>query len=152
VKSEKGEWWGNCAWCSLGIAALIGDDVKITTNIGAESKQVELNIVNGELQEKNYFIHFPIPMKNAWDNVIYTCSTMLLFEHDEQVEAWSKKHNIPKGDLQPIEKIWRFSKKWYGNHLNPNWTKWTVEEAKAMFKEFDLTDKIWSLDNSTERF
>ena len=152
VKTKNGEWWGNCAWCSLGVAALLKDNVKIITTIGAETKQIEINIVDGIVQEKNYFIHFPIPMKNAWDNVIYTCSNMLIFENEEQIDQWSRKHNIPKGDIQPIEKIWNFSKKWYGNHLNPNWTKWTVPQAKALFREFDLTHKIWHLEDSKERF
>lgn len=152
VQSNKGEWWGNCAWCSLGVAALLQEDVKITTTIGAETKQIEINIINGIVQEKNYYIHFPIPMKNAWDNVIYTCSTMLVFENEKQVDKWTQKHNIPKGDLQPIEKIWNFSKRWYGNHLNPQWTKWTIKEAKQMFKEFELIDNIWKLQDSGERF
>lgn len=152
VSSKKGEWWGNCAWCSLGVAALLNDDVKITTTIGAQTKQIEINIVNGEILEKNYYIHFPIPMKNAWDNVIYTCSNMLVFENEGQVDEWTKKHNMPKGDIQAIENIWNFSKKWYGNHLSPTWTKWTIEEAKQMFREFKLTDKIWNLDDSKERF
>nr|WP_298793616.1 alkylmercury lyase family protein [uncultured Allomuricauda sp.] len=152
VKTKNGEWWGNCAWCSLGVAALLKDDVKITTTIGAETKQIEINIINEDIQEKNYFIHFPIPMKNAWDNVIYTCSNMLIFENEEQIDKWTKRHNIPKGDIQPIEKIWNFSKKWYGNHLNPKWTKWTIEEAKEMFREFELNGKTWSLETSDERF
>ncbi len=152
VTSKKGEWWGNCAWCSLGIAALIKEDVKISTTIGAETKRIEVNIVAGEIQEKNYFIHFPIPMKNAWDNVIYTCSNMLIFENKNQINIWSKKHNMPKGDIQSIEKVWNFSKKWYGNHLNPDWKKWTIKEAKQMFKEFELDNEIWHLDDSRERF
>lgn len=152
VKSKKGEWWGNCAWCSLGIASLLKDDVKITSTIGAETKQIEINIIHGEIQEKNFYIHFPIPMKNAWNNVIYTCSNMLIFENEKQIDEWTKKHNIQKGDIQPIENIWNFSKKWYGNHLNPEWTKWTIEEAKQMFKEFELNHKIWKLDDSNERF
>lgn len=142
----------NCAWCSLGIAALLKENVKITTTIGAETKQIEINIINGVIQEKNYFIHFPIPMKNASDNVIYTCSNMLIFENVEQIESWALRHNIPQGDIQPLEKIWTFSKKWYGEHLNPAWTKWTEEEAKQIFMEFELDGKIWNLDNSKERF
>ncbi len=152
VRTKNGEWWGNCAWCSLGVAALLKDDVKITTTIGAETKQIEINIISGEIQEKNYFIHFPIPMKNAWDNVIYTCSNMLVFENEQQIDDWTRKHNISKGDIQPIEKIWNFSKKWYGNHLSPKWKKWTIEEAKEMFREFELNGRIWKLADSTERF
>lgn len=152
VTSKKGEWWGNCAWCSLGIAALLQEDVKIRTIIGAETKQIEINIIDGDIQEKNYFVHFPIPMKNAWDNVIYTCSNMLLFEDEEQINVWSKKHNIPKGDFQTIETIWNFSKKWYGNHLDPEWKKWTIDEAKLLFTEFGLISYIWKLGDSNERF
>jgi hypothetical protein len=152
VKSRKGEWWGNCAWCSLGIAALLNQDVTITTTIGAETKQIEIHIINGEFQEKQLCIHFPIPMKNAWDNVIYTCSNMLVFETEDQVTNWTTKHHIPKGDIQPIDKIWKFAQKWYGNHLSPHWAKWTNEEARMIFSEFGLTGKIWDLDGSDDRF
>lgn len=152
VQSKKGQWWGNCAWCSLGVAALVREDVTITTTIGAETQQVQIHIRDGEILEKNLFIHFPIPMKRAWDNVIYTCSNMLVFENETQVDEWAARHQIPKGDIQPIEKIWSFSKKWYGNHLNPQWTKWSMEDAQKMFTEFGLTGHVWALGESTGRF
>lgn len=152
VTSSTGEWWGNCAWCSLGIAALLKDDVKIITTLGAEATQIEINIINGVIQEKGLHIHFPIPMKNAWDNVIYTCSTMLVFENVEQVEHWCCKHNIPQGDLQPVEKIWAFAQRWYGNHLNEDWSKWTIKEAKQIFRDYGLDHAIWDLGESQERF
>ncbi len=152
VQSKSGEWWGNCAWCSLGIAALLKEDVKITTTIGGQTKQIAINIVNGEIVEKAYYIHFPISMKKAWDNVIYTCSNMLIFEEEQQVDKWAKQHQIPKGDVQPIEKIWHFSKKWYGNHLDQDWKKWTIGEAKKMFQEFELRHDIWDLEDSSQRF
>ena len=91
-------------------------------------------------------------MKRAWDNVIYTCSNMLVFENETQVDEWAARHQIPKGDIQPIEKIWSFSKKWYGNHLNPQWTKWSMEDEQKMFTEFGLTGHVWALGESTGRF
>jgi hypothetical protein len=152
VKSKGGQWWGNCAWCSLGIAALVQEDVTITTTIGAETQQVEIHVQDGEILEKNLFIHFPIPMRRAWDNVIYTCSNMLVFENETQVDQWTARHQIPKGDVQPIEKIWSFSKKWYGNHLHPEWTKWSMEDAQRMFGDFGLTGHVWDLGESSGRF
>ena len=152
VKSERGLWWGNCAWCSLGVAALLNEDVTITTNLGAHDEQVIIHIIDGEVQEKNLFIHFPIPMKKAWDNVVYTCSNMLVFKDEEQINKWTVRHNIPKGDAQPINNVWQFSKKWYGNHLNPQWEKWTMQEAKDIFSEFNLTNKIWDIETSASRF
>lgn len=81
-------------------------------------------------------------MKNAWENVIYTCSNVLVFEDEFQIDKWSKKNNIPKGDIQSIQRIGNFPKEWYGNHLNPEWTKWAKEEAKEMFEKFELTHRI----------
>jgi hypothetical protein len=81
IKTAKGEWWGNCAWCSLGVAALLNEDLTITTNVGAHDEQVKIHIVNGEIQEKDLFIHFPISMKKAWDNVI--SNTANIFSHTD---------------------------------------------------------------------
>ena len=152
VTSKTGIWWGNCAWCSLGIAALLNEDVSITTRIAAYDKQVTIHIKNGTLQQNDFYIHFPVPMKNAWDNVVYTCSNMLVFENESQINEWSKRHNIPKGDIQPISNIWAFSKEWYGDHLNPEWTKWTMQEAKEMFARYNLTGPTWELRTSGKRF
>lgn len=77
---------------------------------------------------------------------------MLVFENEKQINDWTRRHNIPKGDVQPVDKIWAFSKKWYGRHLNPEWTKWTVIEAKQIFRDFELEGKIWDLGDTKERF
>jgi hypothetical protein len=152
VRSASGEWWGNCAWCSLGVAALLNEDVTITTTIGANGRQVTISIQDGKIVESDYYIHFPIPMKNAWDNVIYTCSTMLLFENESQINQWCQRHHISKGDVQPLNKIWEFSKVWYGNHLNPDWKKWTAEEAVQIFEKFGLVNETWQISVSATRF
>ena len=127
-------------------------DVIITTTLGANGKQIDLHIENGDLIETDLYVHFPIRMVDAWDNVIYTCSTMLVFESAYQIETWSKRHRIQKGDVQPINKIWEFARVWYGNHLNPDWKKWTLEEAKVIFDQFDLTSEIWNIPTSGSRF
>ncbi len=80
------EWWGNCAWCSLGAASLLGEDVTITTTLGANSRQVQLRVKEGQLLDKDFYVHFPIPMTDAWDNIIFTCTTMLLFENEATIE------------------------------------------------------------------
>ncbi len=152
VQTAHGEWWGNCAWCSLGVAALLNQDVSITTTLGADRQQVSIHIQNGQIVESGYVVHFPIPMTQAWDNVIYTCSTMLLFASVAEVDRWSQQHRIPKGDVQPIEKIWHFAREWYGNHLNPQWEKWTNGQAQAIFQRHGLTHPVWHIPQSNERF
>ncbi|MEL6671388.1 MAG: alkylmercury lyase family protein [Bacteroidota bacterium] len=152
VSSSRGSWWGNCAWCSLGVAALLQEDCTIHSRLGAEQLPVELEIVDGQLRQKDLLIHFPIPMRQAWDNVIYTCSTMLLFASETDIDRWCEQHGIGKGDVQRAENIWTFSQKWYGRHLDRDWRKWTQAEAKALFTEFGLTHPVWQLEDTQGRF
>ncbi len=143
--------WGNCAWCSLGVAALLNCDTTITTTLGADKQQVEIHIRDGELVETDFYIHFPIPMTKAWDNVIYTCSTMLLFDSVRDVARWCAQHRIARGDVQPLSTVWNFANVWYGNHLNPHWEKWTNEQALDIFKQFGLTHEVWQIPSTKRR-
>lgn len=152
IESKSGSWWGNCAWCSLGAAALLEQDLTITTTLGGESKQTVIEIVDGEIVNDKLYIHFPVPMVKAWDNVTFTCSTMLMFESIEDVQDWCRRHAISMGDVQPINKIWEFSKVWYGKHLDRDWTKWSVEDAKEIFRRFELDHSIWQLPSDDGRF
>ncbi len=152
LRAGDREWWGNCAWCALGAASLLARDVTVTTTLGANGRQVDVRIRGGRLLDTGYVVHFPVPMAQAWDNVVYTCSTMLLFEGEAQVDDWSRRHGIPRGDVQPIERIWEFARAWYGRHLDPAWRKWSVDEARALFERFGLTGPIWQLPAATGRF
>lgn len=152
VRTAHQEWWGNCAWCSLGVAALLNQDLSITTTLGAVGEQVRLDIRRGELVDTDYVVHFPVPMRRAWDNVLYTCSVMLLFRNERDVDSWCAAHRIPRGDVQPVSKIWEFAKAWYGNHLNPQWTKWTNEQALQLFRQFGLEAETWNIPVSQGRF
>ncbi len=152
VKSGSCTWWGNCAWCSLGLAHLAGGTATIETRIGAIGDYATIRIENGKLIDKDFVVHFPIPMQNAWDNVIYTCSIMLMFRNESQVNAWCAARGIPKGDVRPIEQIWAFATEWYGRHADADWSKWSVREAAEIFKRHGLTGPIWALPEESERF
>ena len=153
VRHAKKLWWGNCAWCSLGIAGLLGgDNVTIQTSLGAEGRPITVHIDNGQIRETHLYVHFPIPMMKAWDNVAYTCSTMLLFDSETEIDNWSDRHSIPKGSVQPIQKAYDFAAEWYGRHLDRDWRKWTLEEARALFNAHNLLGPIWQLPVAAGRF
>jgi hypothetical protein len=153
VKSARGQWWGNCAWCSLGIASILKHDVTITTTLGGETDQIRFNIKDGYLEsDQPLLIHFPIPMAKAWDNVTFTCSVMQVFTSENEIDDWCKRHNLPKGDVQPIENVWQFAQVWYGNHLREDWKKWTLEEAKSIFQQFNFTHDVWNVATTNSRF
>jgi hypothetical protein len=153
VHTEHKTYWGNCAWCSLGAAALLQPrDVRIETRIGAEFRAATIQVTEGKVSPGNLLVHFPVPMAKAWENVLYTCSVMLVFEDVPQIESWCERHGIVKGDVQPINTVWQFAKDWYGKHLSKDWKKWTMDEAIAMFRTHNLTGPTWELAKSERRF
>lgn len=152
VEAGSNGWWASCAWCALGVAALIDRDCTIRTTAGGHGEELLVQVVDGQVAPDDYRLHFPIPMRNAWDNVHYTCSTMLLFEREEQIDDWCARHSMAKGDVQSLTKAWQLARLWYGNHLNPQWRKWTVQEAREIFDRCGLEGPIWSLPGSDERF
>ncbi|KAI8802191.1 putative transmembrane protein [Cladochytrium replicatum] len=148
VRSSSRKWWGNCAWCSLGVACLVGDQVTIETRLGALDDSVTIEIKDGQLVDTDFVVHFPVPMRNAWDNVVYTCSVMLLFRDEAQVDAWCADRGVPKGDVRPVEQVWRFAKEWYGRHADEDWTKWSMKETAEIFRRHGLAGPVWDLDHS----
>jgi hypothetical protein len=152
VRSRGRRWWGNCAWCSLGVAALLGGDVTIETRLGGEGEARTVRIEGGELIDDDLLVHFPVPMTHAWDNVVYSCSVMHLFDSEGAIDAWCRDHAIPRGDVRPIGTIWAFSQVWYGRHLDHDWRKWTVDEARSIFDRFGLDGPVWALPSGEGRF
>src|SRR3954471_20433194 len=47
VTSGTRRWWGNCAWCSLGVAHLAGGNAVIETRLGALDEPTTIRIENG---------------------------------------------------------------------------------------------------------
>ncbi|KAJ5348403.1 putative transmembrane protein [Penicillium brevicompactum] len=91
-------------------------------------------------------------MRNAWDNVIYTCSVQLLFRDEAEVDEWCSTRGIPKGDVRPIEQIWNFATEWYGRHADADWTKRSLHDAVEIFRRHNLTGPTWSIGDNSGRF
>lgn len=152
VRARGRSWWGNCAWCSLGVAHLAGGTATIETRLGALEEHATLRIDDGKLLDTDFVVHFPIPMRHAWDNVIYTCSVMLLFRNEAEVDAWCAERGVPKGDVRPVEQVWGLAAEWYGRHAAPDWIKWSTAQAAEIFRRHNLTGPIWALSDDAARF
>lgn len=152
VRSAGKKWWGNCAWCSLGVAHLAGGGVDIDTRIGGIGEAITIQIRDGVLVDSDFVVHFPIQMQKAWDNVIYTCSVMMFFRSAIQVEEWCAERGIPVGDIRPVDQIWSFASEWYSRHADPHWIKWSVQEAAEIFGRHGLSGPIWALPQDDRRF
>jgi hypothetical protein len=152
VRHRERQWWSNCAWCALGVSALIGgSNVSIDTVLGADGAPTTIHIDDHRVREE-LVVHFPIPMTRAWDNVVYTCSLMLAFANARDVEAWAERHAMPRGDVQPAQRVYDFARVWYSRHLDQDWRKWTSDEARELFQRFGFAGPIWALPQSQHRF
>lgn len=72
VTSESGSWWANCAWDALAVAAATGLDVEIDTVWSDTGHLLHLEISGGQLGSTVGFVHFKIPARHWWDDVVLT--------------------------------------------------------------------------------
>ncbi len=136
-------WWANCAKCALGIAAIVGGDVVISTRLGAEREPLDLRVENGRPQEEELLMHVAVPVAHWWDNVCYTCATILFFRNEAQVSAWSANHGISRGAIMSLATAWELARQWYGATLTPDWRRKTPLEASQLFQQLNLTGDFW---------
>ena len=152
VRQGGQDWWGNCGWCSLGIATLVGGRVEIITTLGADDRQVVIEVEGKHVSQPGLLVHFPTPMAKIWDNVVYSCSMMLVFETEDHIDKWCSRHNMPKGDIKRLDELQPFAAEWYGKYLDVNWKKWTVSEACELMDRHGFSGPTWTLEERAGRF
>jgi hypothetical protein len=88
--------------------------VTIHTTVGGEGERIEISVANGKVKPAEYLVHFPVPMTNAWGNLIYTCSVMLVFKNEGKsmhgaadmayprvtFNQWGRFGNLPRAGTQ----------------------------------------------------
>ena len=72
VMSGDKQWWANCAWDSVGIAAALHIDVEIEASYPDQSESVALQVQHGAVDGKNHMIYFPLPCRQWYDDLIFT--------------------------------------------------------------------------------
>lgn len=68
---------------------------------------------------------------------------MLLFQLEEDIDRWCAQTSRSRGEIVPIEQVWRLSQKWYHTRLNPDYRGRTAEQVEAIFTEVGLTGNFW---------
>jgi len=71
VRAATGEWWANCAWDALGVAATTHQDVSIHAHCATDGNPVPLTVRDGVLNGTG-FVHFAIPAARWWDDIGFT--------------------------------------------------------------------------------
>ena len=71
VNAGNRSWWGNCIWDALGIPAMLKVDARIYTACGCCNDAMALTVKNGRLLDKSGSIHFAVPARRWWEDVVF---------------------------------------------------------------------------------
>jgi hypothetical protein len=72
VESNQRRWSAMCIWDALGIPAMLEVDAVINTSCGDCNDRIELNVQGGELQTINSVVHFAVPARQWWNNIVFS--------------------------------------------------------------------------------
>jgi len=149
--SDRG-WWAPCLWCAMGVVVLAAPNATIHARYGGESAPATFRVDGGARVDSDACVHFPMPARDAWNNVIHYCATVLPFRAADDVTAWSQRHDLPVGAAVPLAQVLELAQVWYGGYLARDWRKWTVAEAQQIFTRVGLTGPHWQLPTAGERY
>ena len=72
VRSGSKEWWANCAWDSLGIAAALNIDAQIVAAYPEAPDTVDFQVKAGQIDGKGHVVYFPLPCRQWYDDLVFT--------------------------------------------------------------------------------
>src|SRR5262245_52105677 len=64
--------WANCAWDSLGIPAMLHTDARIEAVFAHTSETTGYAIESGKLKAASVLVHFALPFRRWYDDLIHT--------------------------------------------------------------------------------
>lgn len=70
---------------------------------------------------------------------------MLLFRDEEHIDIWRTQWSQPRGAMITIDQAWRLAVAWYGNKMDPQWVRATLDETEALLADIGLTGPFWNL-------
>ena len=153
VESERGSWWAPCLWCAFGVATLVGGHCRIHTRYGAEAEPLVIDVAGGvPVNQREVVVHFAVPPARAWENVHRHCALVLPFRSAREIGAWCARHGVTMGEAVRLEQVALLAMAWYGDHANPQWRKWSVTEAQALFHGAGLNSSFWDLPVASGKF
>lgn len=72
VEVHGQRYWANCMWDALGVAAALHKDVVVTTYCADCGDALEVVINNGEIASGEGRVHFVVPAREWWRDVVFT--------------------------------------------------------------------------------
>ncbi|KAJ6443516.1 AIF-like mitochondrial oxidoreductase (Nfrl) [Purpureocillium lavendulum] len=168
VKAGDGRaWWANCAWCALGLAAMLYPDAAPGANTDVAVSVHALTAPAGALTvltvtrdgnlvvppqhrtdtgAEEYDLHavFSAPPSRWWADVRFACGTIQLCATRAEAEAWPRRHGFLDGDAVRLDALWRLAKAWYQDKHRYDYERKTPAQREVLFRELGLTSAYWA--------
>ena len=65
-------YFANCAWDSLGIPAALHSDADMEAACAQSGEPIMLQVRDGRVSESDVLVHFLVPFKCWYDDLVYT--------------------------------------------------------------------------------
>ncbi len=72
VSARGGSYYGNCVWDALGIVSLLGGGGLVETACPDCSEALRLRAEGRKLVESAGVVHFGVPARQWWDDIVFT--------------------------------------------------------------------------------
>jgi hypothetical protein len=72
VEVGKRFYWGSCIWDALGIPVMLGKNARILAACGCCDHNLTLEVRNGALAKVRGVVHFAVPARHWYDNIVFT--------------------------------------------------------------------------------
>lgn len=146
VHCDGARYWAGCAWCALGVCALLGAPGMITATLGGEDAPVAIEVgPTGPTSARPLWVHFAVPAARWVESLGYSCATIQVFDDPDAIDAWAERHRLPRGVAVPLAQTWQLAKGWFGGGLRPEPHKRHRSDLQAVFAECGLTDEFFAL-------
>jgi Alkylmercury lyase len=71
VRAAGRLYFGNCIWDALGVPAMLKADGQIATSCGCCGEAMTLEVVDQRLKPASGVVHFAIPAKRWWEDIVH---------------------------------------------------------------------------------
>jgi Alkylmercury lyase len=145
VESRGRSWWGACAWCALSIPAALQSDAMVFTVCADCQRPINWTVKSGYVSGTSSVVHIAVPAAHWWDDVVFSCNTILAFDSEEHLASWCSVHRREQGAILSLNQTWGLSKSLYWDLLQSDWKQKTLEDLASAFARAGLHGRFWDL-------
>jgi Alkylmercury lyase len=70
---------------------------------------------------------------------------MLLFRSEEHAGRWTQARGEALGAFMSPAQQWELARTWYHRRLEPDWRRFSTQEAHRIFEHIGLVGPFWDL-------